>query len=330
MIRPFAQYWGGRVLPMAGIAGVVVSPEFRGRGVGTALMSGVVGRAHELGYAVSALYPATVSVYRKTGWEIAGCQQRLRINARLLRALGSGDVRVREVTAAEGEQLCAIMQEQYSRGRLNGVRDYLATEFAEELADESVFACAADDGFVVYGWEGSDLVVYQLVAGSIETARALWAVVGSNSSVVDHVHAYLAPDDPIHQVLGECVDQQLKQTRWMLRLLDVSAALAGRGYPAGVEADIPLVLDDPLVAANRVTGRLVVSGEQGELAMDDAVGRSGAAAVRLGANGLAALYAGTSSATLRTAGLLSGGTAEQHALLDTVFAGPPAHLLDYF
>ena len=30
MIWPFTQYWGGRALPMAGIAGVVVSPEHRG------------------------------------------------------------------------------------------------------------------------------------------------------------------------------------------------------------------------------------------------------------------------------------------------------------
>ena len=34
MIRPFTQYWGGRLLRMAGIAGVVVAPEYRGRGVG--------------------------------------------------------------------------------------------------------------------------------------------------------------------------------------------------------------------------------------------------------------------------------------------------------
>ena len=67
MIWPFSQYWGGQVLPMAGIAGVVVSPEYRGRGVGTALMAGMVSRTHQLGYAVSALYPATVPVYRSTG-----------------------------------------------------------------------------------------------------------------------------------------------------------------------------------------------------------------------------------------------------------------------
>ncbi len=330
MIWPFSQYWGGRVLPMAGIAGVVVSPEYRGRGVGTALMTGMVGRSHVLGYAVSALYPATVPVYRRAGWEIAGSQPRYTINARLLRALRGGDAQVREVGPADADQLCAIMRDQYGRARVNGLRDYNAAELADELGGESVFAYANDDGFVVYGWEGRDLVVYQLVAGSVDTARALWAVVGSSSSVVDQVHAYVASDDAIHQLLGECVDQRLKQTRWMLRLVDVTAALGGRGYPAGVEAEIPLVLDDALLDGNRFTGRLVVSGGRGQLVADQAVGSSGSAATRLGSNGLAALYAGTSLTTLTTAGLVTGGDAEQHALLDTIFAGRPAHLLDYF
>ena len=238
-------------------------------------------------------------------------------------------MQVREVGAADAERLSAIMREQYARSRANGVRAYAPAELAEELTEESVFACATNDGFVVYGWEGSDIVVYQLVAGSADTARALWAVVGSNSSVVDQVHAYLAPDDPVHQLLGECVDQRLKQIRWMLRVVDATGALSGRGYPAGVEAEIPLVLDDPLLSGNCVAGRLAVSGGRGELVADDAVGTD-SGAVRLGPNGLAALYAGMSSATLTTAGLLAGGTPQQHALLDTVFAGRPAHLLDYF
>ena len=38
--------------------------------------------------------------------------------------------------------------------------------------------------------------------------------------VVERIDAYVGPDDPIHQLLGECVVERLKQTRWMLRLLD--------------------------------------------------------------------------------------------------------------
>ena len=72
-------------------------------------------------------------------------------------------------------------------------------EVTEWLADEDNFAYLADDGFVVYNWSGSDLCVDEIVAGSEATARALWATVGSGSSIARTVHAYISagrPDAP--------------------------------------------------------------------------------------------------------------------------------------
>ena len=51
---------------------------------------------------------------------------------------------------------------------------------------------------------------------------------------------------------------------------------------------------------------------------------------RLSANAVAALYAGTPTASLVTAGLLTGGSPAHRALLDSAFSGRPAYLLDYF
>lgn len=71
-LRQFTQWWHGRPQPMAGIAGVTVSPEDRGRGVGTLIMRAVIDRAVALGDAVSVLYPATTPIYRALGYEHAG------------------------------------------------------------------------------------------------------------------------------------------------------------------------------------------------------------------------------------------------------------------
>lgn len=192
-----------------------------------------------------------------------------------------------------------------------GARDHTEADLAEDLADDSVFGYLADDGFVVYGWADKDIVVHQLVAASVETARALWAVVGSSSSVAEEVHAYLAPDDALHLLLGEPVFESTKQTQWMLRLLDVRLALSARGYAAGVDVDVPVVIDDPQEAANCLSGRLRVAAGKGEL-VESAV-RTGVDAIRLGANGVAALYAGSPTAVLATAGLISGGSPEDRA-----------------
>ena len=81
------QWWLGRSLPMAAIAGVKVAPEERGRGVGRALMAGCWSRWRRGGYPLSALYPATASVYRSLGWELAGGQYQVEVPARSLRRL---------------------------------------------------------------------------------------------------------------------------------------------------------------------------------------------------------------------------------------------------
>jgi predicted acetyltransferase len=151
-------------------------------------------------------------------------------------------------------------------------------------------------------------------------------VVGSGSSIAKNVYAYLAPDDPVHWLVGETVARDVQQTRWMLRCIDVPAAIASRGYPAGTTVDVAMVVTDPQLPENCVVGRLQVSDGQGQFV----AGPEEAGAVHLAPNGLAALYAGTAVSTLAGAGLVRGGDPDAHALLDAAFSGRPAYLLDYF
>jgi predicted acetyltransferase len=326
LIWPFRQWWGGRDLAMAGVAGVVVAPEYRDRGVGSLLMDGIIERGRELGFALSALYAATVPVYRQRGYEIAGAQYRVSIEARLLRDLRGGSVSLREATPDDAEWIIATTRELYAGGRHNGPKDDSVDDLREELADPSVFAYAADRGLVLYGWDRSDLVVYRLIAADAETARALWAVVGSGSSIAKTVHAYVSPDDPVVHLLGDGVMRDVQVNRWMFRCLDVATAIEGRGFPVGVDAEVDVVVDDAQVPDNCVAGRLQVGGGRGALVSGPALPE----AVRLSANAMAALYAGVPTSTLRAAGLLKGGSQRADELLDAAFAGRPAYLLEYF
>ena len=81
------QWWHGQPVPMAGVASVTVAPEERGRGTGRALMGALLGLIGDRGYLVSALYPATLALYRSLGWEIAGGLIQLAIPSRSLRSL---------------------------------------------------------------------------------------------------------------------------------------------------------------------------------------------------------------------------------------------------
>ena len=78
---------------MAGVAGVKVAPEYRGQGVGRALMTALAELMTERGYPLSVLYPATMTIYRSLGWEIAGHRHEAVLPARALSSLARPDVK---------------------------------------------------------------------------------------------------------------------------------------------------------------------------------------------------------------------------------------------
>jgi len=323
----YEQWWGGRRIPMAGIAGVVVSPEYRGRGVGSLLMRGVLRRAVEKGFPLSALYPATTVIYRHLGYEFGGARYKFSFQTADLRRLGGKGVRIRRAGPDDAERFLELASLSNAARRSNGPLIWPLDEVEAWLADEDNTAYLADDGFVLYNWSGDDeLSIDELVAGSDDTARALWATVGSGSSIAKTVHAYLPPADPIHFMIEHEADKSAEVQRWMLRLLDAPGAIAGRGFAAGVVLDADVRIDDPDVPENSGDWHLSVADGSGQLTPAEPSGD----ALRLGPRGLAALYAGTSLTSLRGAGLAAGGSAATDAAIDAAFAGSSSYMLDYF
>ena len=97
-----AQWTVGRSVPMGGIAGVVVRPEDRGRGVCRTLLEHTLQWMRDHDIAVSTLHPASTRVYRSGGWEIAGDQGVFRVPSRSLAAIRFGtDLDVVRLSAAD-------------------------------------------------------------------------------------------------------------------------------------------------------------------------------------------------------------------------------------
>jgi predicted acetyltransferase len=322
----FGQWWHGRVVPMGGVAGVVVDPEYRGRGAATLLMRAVIDRCRAQGLVLSALYASALPVYRKVGYEIGGGRYRYSFPAQEVRRLGRGSVLTRRATGADAERLRELVAAARTRSRESGPVRWPLREDRRWLDDEETFAYLADDGFVVYRWEDSDLTVDELIALSPDTTRSLWGLVGSGASIAASVHAYVAPHDPIHLLLGREAGKTADVQRWMLRLIDVPAAIAARGWPADVRIDVPIELDDVDVPDNAGCWRLQLSAGVAQLTPEQEVSET----LRLGPRGMAALYAGTSLAMLRLAGLATGGSADADAQLDAAFGGSATFMLDYF
>jgi predicted acetyltransferase len=342
------QWWHGRPVPMAGVAGVKIAPEYRGRGIGSRLMTALLRQIAARGYPLSALYPATMPIYRSLGWELAGSCSRLTVPARGLRALLAPDTGpdtgpeadpgpaadaagIRRAVPGDAGAVLAIAGRAHEAARDNGpvTRDFETV--AGWLASDGLYAYLARDGFIAYRWsDGSqDLAVERCCASSALAARALWSLVASHSSTAGTVTARLAPHDALWWLTRERDVAVARRSMWMLRVVDAPAAIAARGFPAAVSLSVALRVEDRALPANAGSWQLTIAGGKGSLTPAGAPGERDGGPLVLGARGLAALYGGTPLATLRVAGLAAGGNAAADAALDAAFGGP-AFMTDEF
>ncbi len=340
ILHDMRQYWLGHPVPMAGVASVKVAPEHRGRGIGRTLMTEALNVIAERGYLLSALYPATMPIYRSLGWELAGAKHRFSIPARSLRvfvepdkaARGAGaghqDVPIRRAGPADAAAVIEVIGESHRAARDAGPLTWDEGPAAQWLGREGLFTyLAGDDGFAAYRWDGGDLWVERVHARTPETLRALWSVIASHSSTTDNVRGWTGPYDPFWWLARERDATISRRAMWMLRVVDAAAAIAARGFPPGVSASAQLDIQDQARPANSGHWRLTVADGVGELVPNGGVPSPGC--LTLGARGVAALYAGIPVGSLRLAGLAAGGTPEGDAALDAAFAAAP-FMLDEF
>jgi predicted acetyltransferase len=342
------QWWRGRPVPMAGITSVKVAPEYRGRGIGRLLMTALLDEVAARGYPLSALYPATVPLYRSLGWELAGARDTVVIPARSLRGLVPPEALpptppppgavpdpqqapvLRRAGPGDADAVIAMLGRVHEAARDCGPITWDAAAAAEWLAGPGLYAYLGEDGFLAYRWHNGNenLFVERAEAMSGQTVRTLWAHLGSHASIAEKVYARTGPASAFWWLTRERDADIEHRSRWMLRVVDAPAAIAVRGFPAAVSLRVPLLISDDDRPANSGRWRLTVAGGTGALDPRGPAADAGAA-LTLAARGLAALYAGTPLVTLRQAGLASGGTAADDAALDAAFAATP-YMLDAF
>ncbi len=333
-VKPYQQWFGGRAVPMGGVASVAVAATHQRRGLGRATVAATLPVLREHGFAVSTLYPATTPLYRGLGWEYAGDHTWLDVPAAALRDLGPVDgVTLRPATAADIPGVLAVYRDLCRD--TNGMLDRSGPFF--DLRPESMLAV---DSFVVAegagGIEGYamaerrntghlvQVTAWGVVATTPAAERAVWFTLGAGSSTVRTVRA-MAYADGLRLHLAEPDIGTHEHLRWMLRLVDAPAAVAARGWPAGLRASVDLDVADADVADNAGRWRLSVENGAGTLT------RGGDGTVALGIGALSALYAGYADPrTLRRAGLLATGDDTALDPLATMTAGPRPRLLDYF
>jgi predicted acetyltransferase len=201
---------------------------------------------------------------------------------------------------------------------------------AHWLSNPALYSYIGNDGFTSYRWQNDNdgLFVHRVEGADAGTVRQLWSVIASHASIADTVEAWTSPADPLWWLTRERDGDIAHRSMWMLRVVDAPAAIAARGFPPAVSAAVPLIIVDQSRPANSGHWTLEVADGKGELV--PAPTRHRAAALTLGARGLAALFSGTPVATMRQAGLAAGDSnPDADSALDAAFAATP-YLLDAF
>ncbi|MGA9377355.1 MAG: GNAT family N-acetyltransferase [Phormidium sp.] len=330
-IYQMGQWFGGKSVPMAGLAAVGVPPEQRGTGVAFELLSQTLQELYEREVPISALYPATQRLYRKVGYEQGGSFCRLEIPTNSI-GLSDRTLPIQPVTSINS----AIFSDIYCQSaiKINGNLDRnqaIWSGIIQPREQEVIYAYlvgpqSQPEGYIIFfqNAKESQLVILDWVALTTAAAKRLWTFVADHRSQIETATWHSSVVDPLLLFLPEQTAKVKNSSIWMLRIVNVAKALSGRGYPAGVEAELHLAVQDDLLTNNNGNFILRVSGGSGE------VTRGGRGELRLNIRGLSPLYTGIYPPhQLQFSGFLEA-TDQVLATATEIFAGSIPWMADFF
>jgi predicted acetyltransferase len=336
--REQGQWFGGRIVPASGVAGVAVAPELRGQGLGRLVLTRLLAEARERGAAISTLFDTTPVPYRQLGWEEVGA-----LTYYALPTIALAGIRAPQGIALRpaAEADVPALQEIYRTVARAGVGlmersgPLFPASAADFIADYHGVTVAVDADGIIQGYASWDrnpgydstgkLTIDDLIGLTQPATAALLNMLAGWHSVAPTLVIRLSEPDPAHLLLSSAGRRVESRQPWMLRLIDAPAAVAARGWPAHLRGGVDLNIVDEVCPWHAGQRRLTLEDGAGRLTP------GGAGTVLVTSRGLAMLYAGAASpALLRRAGLLTGGDSDTDAFLLAATAGPAPTLLDYF
>ncbi|MBK7579012.1 MAG: GNAT family N-acetyltransferase [Myxococcales bacterium] len=328
---PMGQWFGGRSVPMTGIAGVGVAAAARGSGVARSMMAFAIRELRAQQVPLSALYPATMPLYRSAGYELAGCRFQVKLAPGRI-GIQERELPVREITDADATAIEAAYRAHAARQ--NGYLDrgdYVWQRIRAPRNEPARGWLVEVDGKVegyVYVRQKSaglsyELTLTDLSAVTRRAARRLLSFLSDHRSLAENVSFFASPADPFVTDLPERGAEVRLNHHWMLRIIDPAAALRARGYSPGQSAELDLALRDELLGEEQRL-RLSVAGGRAE------VREGGSGALSLDIRGLAQLYSGFATPHDVVRAGLAEADDETLAVAQGIFSLPAPTMPDMF
>jgi predicted acetyltransferase len=331
-----AHWFGGNEIACGGFSGVAINPADRGSGVCGAMLRSVLEELRSQRVPLASLYASTQRLYRSVGFEQAGLQSHYSIP---ISSIGSCDrslpIHRFESPPMEKMQLVANTRAERTNGNLSRT-DGLWQRILEPhdgLGTTTYLIGDVDspDGFAIFkgGSLHSDvpqpLVSTDVAANTPEAIERLLSLVRDHRSMCDGFEWFGPPNDPLVFAADEQWVRLKHWMTWMLRIVDLPAALSQRGYCRSVEGTLHLDIVDELLREN--SGRWRVHFSDGRATVEP----GGDGRLRMNIQALAPLFSARYSAQqLIRLGIIESSRDQQTQLATAAMAGDAPWLPELF
>jgi predicted acetyltransferase len=334
------QWWLGRALSSAQVPHLATPPQHRGAGHRARLLAGLLEELHGDGVPLVTLTPSNFPFYRGAGFEVAGAWTRYEVRAEHL-PKSSAPYRARPVSLDEPAELAAVYARVApSRHGAFDRAEWFWRQLARRTRDKTTAAFVLDGPDGPAGWAVATLEVrFDPAPFQTRVEIADWGCLPGADAALFALFAGYAPmngmiswsgPDPDPAAIDALRDNFARLTdrwHWMLRMVDLPAALQARPWPSGVAGQVAFRVEDQACPWNTGAWRLELAG--GEARVDPAPGPAPAATADVRA--LASLFTGfTGPDDLIRAGLLAGFDPPAVELLRAAFASPRPWTAEFY
>ncbi|GLZ34449.1 hypothetical protein Lesp02_66360 [Lentzea sp. NBRC 105346] len=332
-IGEYAQFFGGRAVPMGGVGGVAVDPYARGRGVASGLLDAALRDMREHGQSLSVLYATVPELYRTRGYERAGVYEFTRLPIdRLLAAPKPANRLVAQ--PATPDMLKALHECYLGLARtVNGMLDRRPPriDLSKVLGLDVVSVLPGADGelrgyLTAMRLPNSALKVFDVVGTDADAQLSLLAELKSWQGTIENLEVRITDPALLALFTSQQMRHEVSTWLWMLRVVDLPAAIAARGWPTHLR-DFVVDIDVTDDTAPWNAGRHRIVSRNGEIRCEP----GGSGAVRMHARALGPWYSGMyDTHALRRANLLDADPADAAGLDQLVGTPGVPRLADFF
>ena len=319
-------------VPMGGIGGVSCLPASRGKGYVGALLKVTLERMHDLGMAISSLYPFSWDFYRKYGWEWVGTTRDYSVPTRICKPSGETE-KVHAALPADRAKIEACYTEFAKRYRGMLTRDEKKWNATLKDTDENyTFAFLYEhdgkpEAYLMYrGGTGDNTYLNQFIA---LTPRARQAMLGllRRHEMQTRKFTWRGPgnDALYHQLCHDDVETKVYPTT-QGRIVDVQKALSAWKPNPEARGAVTIRVADEHADWNAGVWRVELEAGSVSVQRTDAIPQAA-----LSIQALSQAYYGTPTVPeIRDAGHIEVHDESGYATLRALFDGPPMWTYDYF